>query len=81
VSVTGDQLAALLSQSAAAGLANPSPASPGTSLANPLPATPPVILINGDNPARINVGDAYGHALERIAAIERHLGITKKIAA
>jgi hypothetical protein len=35
--VTKAQLAALLSQSAAAGFANPTPASPGTSLANPTP--------------------------------------------
>jgi hypothetical protein len=60
VCVTKAQPAALLSQSAAAGVANPSPASPTPSLANPSPRSPtPIIQINGDNPARINVGDTY----------------------
>ena len=53
----GSQLAALLSQSAAAGLANPTPAATPSDLANPSPATadatdtPPIIQINGNNPA------------------------------
>ena len=60
VCVTKAKLAALLSQSASASLANPTPTSPATSLANPSPiATPPVISINGDNPAIIQVGSTY----------------------
>ncbi len=61
VCVTGDQLAALLSQSAAAGFANPSPAPTNTQFANPTPdpAAPPVIEIQGNNPAHLNVGDSY----------------------
>ena len=47
---TGDQLAALLSQTGSAGFANPSPAAS---------STPPVISINGANPAHIHVGDVY----------------------
>ena len=61
--VTETQLAALLSQSAAS-FANPSPAS-APSFANPSPTTsaasgtPPVIMIAGNNPAHINIGDTY----------------------
>jgi len=50
--VTKAQLADLLSQSAAAGLANPTPAT--TTSAD----TPPIIQINGDNPAYIHIGDS-----------------------
>jgi hypothetical protein len=65
VCITKAQLASLLSQSASAGLANPSPASAGPDLANSTPTaaaasstpdTPPVIHINGDNPAIVQVG-------------------------
>jgi hypothetical protein len=63
VCITKTQLATLLSQSAAAGLANPTPGSSTPSLANPTPddATdiPPVIQINGDNPAIVQVGATY----------------------
>jgi len=63
VYVTKAQLAALLSQSAAAGLANPAPGSSpqsgfGTS-ATSSPNTPPVISINGENRAIVHVGDTY----------------------
>jgi hypothetical protein len=51
VCVTGDQLAAALGGTNAGG---------GTSDTTPTPdTTPPVITINGDNPAHINVGDRY----------------------
>jgi hypothetical protein len=78
VCVTGDQLSALLSQSAAVGFANPSPANTSTPTDNQLenpapggatttdPATPPVISISGNNPAHINVGDAYSDLGARI---------------
>ena len=75
VCITKPQLAALLSQSAAAGFANPTPAATPSNLANPTPdpdpasgtsdgtpsaqTTPPVIQINGENPAQIQVGDTY----------------------
>ena len=69
VCVTKTQLAALLSQSAAAGLANPTPAasSSPTPASDPTPGvsstdatdTPPVIQISGDNPAIIQVGNTY----------------------
>lgn len=73
VCITGDQLAALLSQSAAAALPNPSPnpaaSAPANQFPNPSPdaevpadaasLTPPVIRINGANPAHINIGDVY----------------------
>jgi hypothetical protein len=59
IGVGTGQLAALLSQSAAATVANPSPASGASGLANPTPDTPPVIHVNGDNPAIIHVGDMY----------------------
>jgi hypothetical protein len=68
VCVTKGQLAAVLSQSTAAGLANPSPTSGASGLANSTPAgdaasttrdTPPVIQINGGNPAIIHIGDSY----------------------
>ena len=59
VCVTGDQLAALLASE------NQSPSSGGSSQtsqsddASSTPDTPPIIQINGDNPAFIQVGDAY----------------------
>jgi hypothetical protein len=65
VCVTKAQLATLLSQSAAAGFANPSPAGTPSNFANPTPTgtepptIPPVITIAGANPAHINVGDTY----------------------
>jgi hypothetical protein len=87
VCVTGDQLAALLSQSAAAALANPSPASGASGLANPTPDpnaasstpdTPPVIQINGDNPATIHIGDTYSDLGATITdpQADLNLGIT-----
>jgi hypothetical protein len=63
--ITKAQLAALLSQSPAAGFANPTPTgaqgSTTTNFANPSPApnTPPVITIAGENPAHITVEDTY----------------------
>jgi hypothetical protein len=63
VCITKAQLAAILSQSAAAALANPSPAGTGSNLADSTPSdatdTPPVMQINGDNPAVIQVGATY----------------------
>ena len=68
VCVTKAQLTALLSQSASAGFANPTPSSfAPTSASDPTSEvgsteatdTPPVIAINGDNPAHVNVGDTY----------------------
>lgn len=69
-----DLLAALLSQSAAAAFANPSPASADTATdtqlanpspdpaddasADPAPTAPPTIEIQGNNPAHLNVGDS-----------------------
>jgi hypothetical protein len=67
-SVTKSQLTSLLSQSVSAGLANPSPAGTPSSFANSTligatasstPDTPPVIHINGDNPAIIQVCASY----------------------
>jgi hypothetical protein len=73
VCITKAQLSALLSQSASAGLANPSPiGASSTSSQSNAPSTtsdttppavsavePPVVHINGDNPAIIHVGDTY----------------------
>jgi hypothetical protein len=68
VCVTKTQLAALLSQSAGADLANPSPGGSGSNLADSTPDsdassttpdTPALIQINGDNPSVIQVGATY----------------------
>ena len=81
--VTGDQLAALLSQSAAA---NPSTSvtssgtSQATNFANPGNAnsTPPVISINGANPATIPAGTTYADLGATITAplADLNLGLT-----
>jgi hypothetical protein len=54
--VTKAQLASVLSQAATSGVANPS--SNSSSTTGPTD-TPPVIQINGDNPATIQVGASY----------------------
>ena len=56
--VTETQLAALLSQSAAANPANLSPINPSPATSSAL-STPPTIMIAGNNPARIIIGDTY----------------------
>ena len=56
VCVTRDQLAAVLALAGQSTAPAPYP-SEGTN--TPAPATPPVITINGDNPATVNVGDTY----------------------
>lgn len=66
--ITETQLAALLGQSAASGLANPPPD----------PAEPPTIEIQGNNPAHINVGDSYNDLGARITGptqADTNLGI------
>ena len=83
ICVTKTQLAALLSQSTAAGLANPSPAGSPSNLTNPTldtststPASqPPVISINGDNPATIHVGDTYADLGVAITAPQSDLNL------
>jgi len=85
--VTKAQLAAVLSQSASAGLANPSPAGTPSSFANSTPSgaaasstpdTPPVIQINGENPAMITVGTTYNDLGATITGpqADLNLGIT-----
>jgi hypothetical protein len=84
VCVTKTQLAALLSQSASADIANPSPAGSGSDFANSTPGsdassttpgTPPVIQINGDNPAIIQVGTTYTDLGAQITGPQQDLNL------
>jgi hypothetical protein len=84
VCVTKTQLAAVLSQSPIAGIANSTPTSGTSAVANPTPAggaasttpdTPPVIKINGDNPAIIRVGDTYSDLGATITAPQADLNL------
>jgi hypothetical protein len=64
ICVTGDELATLLDDAHASGSnsnqsPSPAPASTNGNNASTTPNSPPSITINGDNPAFINVGDAY----------------------
>ena len=57
--ITEAQLAALLSQSAAAAFANPTPAPTDGTSTGPTATEPPTIEIQGNNPAHLNIGDSY----------------------
>ena len=72
VCVTRDQLAAVL----ATAPRSPAPASSSTSTAtSSFPTTPPVISINGNNPAHINVGDTYADLGATITGPEADLNL------
>ena len=68
VCVTGDQLAAALGGTNAGGGASNTTPTPDT--------TPPVITINGDNPAHINIGDTYADLGATVADnVDQNLGL------
>ena len=72
VCVTRDQLAAVL----ATAPRSPAPASSSMSTAtSSVPTTPPVIAINGNNPAHINVGDTYADLGATITGPEADLNL------
>ena len=72
VCVTRDQLAAVLATIPR----SPAPASSSTSTAtSSVPTTPPVIAINGNNPAHINVGYTYADLGATITGPEADLNL------
>jgi Domain of unknown function (DUF5011)/Chaperone of endosialidase len=81
VCITGDQLAALLSQATASQTSesvsqnsrqNPSPSSPVSVSSSD---TPPLIEINGDNPATVQVGATYDDLGATITGPEQDLNL------
>jgi Chaperone of endosialidase/Domain of unknown function (DUF5011) len=88
ICVTGDQLAALLSQTASAqtpesvtssatspASQNSTPTLPESATSTPASATPPVLQVNGDNPAIIQVGTTYNDLGATITGPQQDLNL------
>lgn len=80
VCITGDQLAALLSAADTTGSPISVTSSASSSVQNPSPDadetdTPPVLEINGDNPATVNVSAAYSDLGATISGPQQDLNL------